>query len=132
MLGGIRSDVTREQLARAAVEGVVGNLLAAAGALGAGERVLLTGGGARSAAYRQVVADLTGRPVLVPDGDELVACGAAVQAAVVLTGATVEEVARAWGLGHGTLTEPTPGVDGPAILARYQAVASAAPAYPGH
>jgi xylulokinase len=122
LLTGIRSDVSREQLARAAVEGVVCNLLAATDALGVEGRVVLVGGGARSAAYRQVVADLTGRPVLVPDDGEVVACGAAVQAAAVLTGATFEDVAHAWGLGRGTLTEPNPGVDGPAIRARYDAV----------
>src|SRR5205807_307593 len=57
-LSGLRSDVSREQLARAAVEGVVCNLLAGADELtrwapaAGSERVILTGGGARSAAYR--------------------------------------------------------------------------------
>ena len=84
MLTGLRTDVTPAQLARAAVEGVVCNLLEGADALGGRAtegRVFLVGGAARSAAYRRVVADLTGRPVLVPADDELVAAGAAVQAA---------------------------------------------------
>ncbi len=117
---GLRTDATPVQLARAAVEGVVANLLAGAEALGelAG-RVLLIGGGARSAAYRQVVADLTGREVVVPREDELVACGAALQAATVLLGGDVQARAEAWGLGTGDTTEPDPAVDGAAIRAAY-------------
>ncbi len=122
VLSGIRSDVRREDLARAAIEGVVANLLDGADHLpGADGRVVLVGGGARSAAYRQVVADLAGRPVLVPDADELVALGAAVQAAVVLTGASFADVAAAWGLGRGTVVEPDPSVDGASIRAAYRA-----------
>lgn len=98
-LTGIRSDVGREQLARAAVEGVVCNLLAGADRLGSRTgRVLLVGGGARSPAYRQVVADLTGAEVMVPTERELVARGAAIQAAATLTGRPVEEVGQAWDL----------------------------------
>jgi xylulokinase len=117
---GLRTDATPSLLARAAVEGVVANLLAGAEALGelAG-RVLLIGGGARSAAYRQVVADLTGREVVVPREDELVACGAALQAATVLLGGDVQARAEAWGLGTGDTTEPDPAVDGAAIRAAY-------------
>ena len=70
VLAGLRSDVTREQVARAAVEGVVCGLLDGLDALGAWApvdgRVLLGGGGAHSAAYRHVLADLCGRPVVVP------------------------------------------------------------------
>jgi xylulokinase len=96
-LTGLRSDVTPELLARAAVEGVVANLLAGASALGdAFERVLLIGGGARSAAYRQVVADLSGRPVVVPEEEELVARGAALQAAAVLHDRRFDELMEAW------------------------------------
>jgi xylulokinase len=131
-LSGLRSDVSREQLARAAVEGVVGNLLAGAAELATWEpgvdsgRILLVGGGARGAAYRQVVADLMGRPVVVPEADELVARGAAVQAAVVLTGASFTDVASAWGSGAGSTTEPDRGVDGARIRAAY-ATAAASP-----
>jgi len=124
-LTGIRSEVTREQLARAAVEGVVGNLLAGADELVRGEpraahgRVLLVGGGARSAAYRQVVADLTGRPVTVPDDEEIVARGAALQAAAVLTGRSFDDLTAAWGSGPGRVVDPDPSVDGAAIRAAY-------------
>lgn len=124
-LTGLRSDVSREQLARAAFEGVVANLLAGADELARWEpsvsdgRVLLIGGGARSAAYRQVVADLTGRRILVPEADELVARGAALQAAAVLTGRPLDDLAAAWGLGPSVAVDPDPSVDGAAVRAAY-------------
>jgi xylulokinase len=112
VLAGIRSDVSRQQLARAAVEGVVCGLLDGLDALAAfapiGGRLLLLGGGARSRALRQVVADLTGRAVLVPDATEQVAAGACVQAAAVATGADPADIADRWRLGEGTVVEPGP------------------------
>ncbi len=73
------------------------NLLAGAEALGIdAERVLLIGGGAHSAAYREVVADLTGRPVVVPSDHELVARGAALQAAAVLHDVPFDDLVEAW------------------------------------
>jgi xylulokinase len=123
-LTGLRADATPAQLARAAFEGVVANLLAGADALERADgRVLLIGGGAHSAAYRRVVADLTGQPVLVPQEDELVACGAALQAASVLHGCGFAELAEAWSLDAGEVIEPDAGVDGAAVRAAYAAAA---------
>src|SRR5204862_482429 len=87
---------------RAGARGVCG-LLDGVDALGAAGvdtsgRLFLIGGGSRSPAYQRVVADLAQRPVIVTDEPEVVAGGAAVQAAAVLTGATPEEVAAAWDL----------------------------------
>jgi xylulokinase len=125
-LVGLHADVDREQLARAAFEGVVCNLLAGADQLpGCDGRVVLIGGGARSDAYRRVVADLTGRPILVPDADELVALGAAVQSAVALTGSTFDAVVDAWNLRAGRAIEPDPTVDAAAIRERYAEAAGA-------
>jgi xylulokinase len=124
-LRGIHSDVTPGRLARAAVEGVVCNLLAGADALGhAAGRVFLVGGAAHSAAYRRVVADLTGRPVIVPDEPELVAAGAAVQAAAVLHGRDFLEVSDAWGLGRGVVVEPEDNVPTDAIRSSYASAAA--------
>ncbi len=72
-------------------------------------RLILVGGGARSRAYRQVLADLSGRAILVPRGDEQVATGACVQAAAVATGGEPAEVADRWKLGDGDLIDPGPG-----------------------
>jgi xylulokinase len=125
LLAGLRTDVSRRALARAAFEGVVCGLLDGLDALRAagvptdGSRLVMVGGGARSAAYRQVLADLSGRPVLVPEGDEQVATGACVQAAATVTGADPVQVATTWGLGTGTLTEPAHGVDRDGVRQRY-------------
>jgi xylulokinase len=119
-LVGLRGDVGPEQLARAAVEGVVCNLLAGADALGPTEgRVFLVGGAAHSAAYRRVVADLTGRLVVVPFERELVAAGAAVQAAAATRGGGFDDVAAAWQLGRGETVEPDCSVDAAAIRGAY-------------
>src|SRR3984957_13308929 len=120
-LTGLRTDVTPGQLARAAVEGVVCNLLAGADALGgtAAGTGFLVGGAAHSRAYRRVVADLTGRAVRVPADDELVAAGAAVQAAALPHGGDLAEGADAWGLGRGDTVEPDDTVDRIAIRDAY-------------
>ena len=126
-LAGIRSDATREQLARAAFEGVVCSLLDGLDALTrAGVElsqapIQLVGGGARSPAYRQILADLAGRPVVVPKGDEHVAKGACVQAAAALAEVPPEHVIQAWGLGTGAVTEPS-GIDAAAVRAAYAAL----------
>lgn len=119
-LTGLRSDVTAEELARAAVEGVVCNLLAGAQRLAPADgRVFLVGGAAKSAAYRRVVADLTRCAVIVPSEDELVAAGAAVQAAGVHLGCDFTRVSDAWGLGQGAIVEPDARVDADSIRSAY-------------
>jgi xylulokinase len=125
---GIRSDVTRDQLARAAFEGVICGLLDGLDALvgagvDAGGRLHLVGGGARSAAYRRCLADLSGRQVVVSEADEHVATGAALQAAVVASqvvtpSTTLAAVASAWGLGSGSVTDPQP-IDAVTIRGAY-------------
>ena len=126
-LAGLRSGVQPEHVARAAVEGVVCNLLEGVDALrDAGVdisgRAFLIGGGARSAAYRRVVADLLGRPVLVPGDDELVARGAAVQAALLASdGASVDDLSASWHREF-AVVDPDLGVDREGIRAAYAAV----------
>jgi len=110
VLSGIRSDVEPAQLARAAVEGVVCGLLdgldALAGHASLDGRVHLVGGGARSAAFRQVLADLSGRTVTTAEVAEAVATGACVQAAATLRRAAPDDVRAGWPLHTETLTDP--------------------------
>lgn len=86
------SNGTPENLARAAVEGVLGSLADAASLLteyGVDfRRVLLIGGGARSAAIRVLAPGILGCDVDVPGPAEYVALGAARQAAWALAGAS--------------------------------------------
>ena len=83
---------------------------------------LLVGGGARSAAYRQLLADLAGRAVTVPAELEHVAAGACVQAAAVLHQRPPEQVSAAWDLSAGTVVEPGPGASAAAdVRAAYAA-----------
>jgi xylulokinase len=127
LLTGIRSDISREQLARAAVEGVVCGLLDALDALGAVTQVSsvrLVGGGARSAAYREIVSELCELPVMLADADEAVATGACVQAAVVALGVSHDEIAERWGLRVATPLR-SPGGDAAGVRARYAGVRSA-------
>ncbi len=118
VLAGLRPDVEPMHLARAAVEGVLCGLLDGHDALvGQLERPpegdhLLVGGGARSPAYRQVLADLTGREWLAITDDETVARGAAAQAAAILDGSTIDEVTARWGRPEATPTTPGDGASG--------------------
>ncbi|WP_300266109.1 xylulokinase [Microbacterium sp.] len=111
MLAGITSGTTREQLALAAYEGVVLGLLRGERALATQGiavtgRTIAVGGGARSDAYRQIIADLTGRPVHTVDAPEGTARGAAIQAAAVVRGESVAAVAEAWAPTVTSVTEP--------------------------
>jgi xylulokinase len=107
------SNTTPAHLARAAVEGLLCGLADGLDALVAQgvdvERIVLVGGGARSAALRAIAPTVLGHPVVVPPPGEYVADGAARQAAwVVLGGDTPPE----WSL-SGTETyeaEPVPAV----------------------
>ncbi|MEO6827466.1 MAG: xylulokinase [Microbacteriaceae bacterium] len=88
LLGLTRSAMTPENLARAAVLGVLNSLADALDALvGQGitlQRVLLIGGGAKSVALQQAAASVLGVPVEIPEPGEYVALGAAKQAAWAL------------------------------------------------
>jgi len=126
VVSGLRSTATREQLARAAFEGVVCSVLDGVDALRAtgvaprdDGRIVLVGGGARSRAYQRVLADLVQRAVTVPVGDEHAAAGACVQAAATLHGVPPDEVAAAWQLGEGVTIEPCDDVDVDAVRGRY-------------
>lgn len=122
-LVGMRSDISREQFARAAFDGVVCNLLAGADRLGPRDgRVFLVGGGARSATYRQTVADLTGTNVIVPRDQELVARGAAVQAAATLLRTSIDAVTDAWAL-DAVHVEADAGVDRRSVREAFSAAA---------
>ena len=119
--GMTRGSMTRENLARAAVEGMLCGL--AAGMQAVQEqgvevrRIRIIGGAARSAAVRQVAPAVLGLPVEVPQVSEYVADGACRQAAWVLHGGAE---APSWETGSSKTYEAEPA---PAVLERYLEVA---------
>jgi xylulokinase len=109
---GLGADTGRDELARAAFEGV------AASALGAVDEVVeagvrvdrlepfhLTGARDGLGVQARVLANLSGQPVRATPGS-LGAAGACVQAAAVLEEVDPEEVAAVWALGDGVEVEP--------------------------
>jgi xylulokinase len=112
-LTGLRHSTTPQQILMAAYEGAVTSLLVAfdaiaetVGGLDPVAPLLLIGGGARGRTWREVVGRLTGRAVVAPEAAELVALGAAAQAAAVLDGEAPAAVAARWGGSSGTRQEP--------------------------
>ncbi|MCG5433233.1 xylulose kinase [Mycobacterium sp. MYCO198283] len=120
--GVTTGNLTAANMARAAVEGLLASLAFCIDRIAdqqiAIDRVILTGGGARSEAIRRIAPAVFGRPVEVPPVGEYVALGAARQAAWTLAGGAAAPV---WQRG-GTVTytaEPTP-----AVLDRYAAASA--------
>ncbi|MEU0672255.1 xylulokinase [Streptomyces sp. NPDC006172] len=110
LLHGLRHDTTAGQLLQAAYDGAVHSLLGALDLVLEEEAdrsapLLLIGGGARGAAWQQTVRRLSGRPVQIPEAKELVALGAAAQAAGLLTGEDPAAVARRWNTARGPVLE---------------------------
>ena len=113
MIAGLRHSTSREEILLAAYEGAAASLVEALqqlARLGSGldpdAPLILIGGGARGEAWQRTMARLSSRRVLVPDADELVALGAAAQAAACLSGDSPDEVARRWEKSAGTEIEP--------------------------
>ncbi len=90
LFGMTLASTTRENLARAAVEGMLCGLADGLDALRAqgvvARRVLLVGGAAQNPAVSSIAAQVLDVPVVVPAPGEYVARGAAAQAAWALTG----------------------------------------------
>lgn len=92
-LGNVGAGFSRETMARAMVEGLacsvregLEKIVAQRGA--EPDRIILIGGGAKSVAFREVLAQVLGIDIYVPEPAEFVALGAARQAAWALSGAT--------------------------------------------
>ncbi|WP_105566945.1 xylulokinase [Microbacterium halophytorum] len=94
LFGMTLASTTRENLARAAIEGVLCGLAEGLDAVRRhgvdAERILLIGGAAQSEAVAAIAAQVFDAPVARPEPGEYVAAGAALQAAWALTGARPE------------------------------------------
>lgn len=99
LFGMTLASTTRENLARAAIEGVLCGLAEGLDAIRRQgvevDRVLLTGGAAQSTAVQRIAAEVFDVPVVVPEPQEYVALGACAQAAWALTGSRPEWAADA-------------------------------------
>ena len=113
--GITHENLTPENLARAAIEGVIAGMVFAANALKregfTPERILLIGGAAKSAAVQEVAASMFQSEIQLPPPGEYVADGAARQAAWALTGKAD------WKLGITKSIEPK--VDAGEVTASY-------------
>jgi xylulokinase len=121
-LGGLtRANATPENLARAAVEGMLCGLADGIDALRAVgvpvDRVLLIGGAARSAAVAEIAPIVFGCPVALPAPAEYVALGAASQAAWALSG---DPAPPTWSVDTVELPEATE--SGAGVRAAYRAL----------
>ncbi|MFG2544010.1 xylulokinase [Streptomyces sp. NPDC048594] len=110
LLHGLRHDTTAGQLLQSAYDGAVHSLLNALDLVLDADAdpsapLLLIGGGARGGAWQETVRRLSGRPVQIPEAKELVALGAAAQAAGLLTGEDAGAVARRWNTAAGPVLD---------------------------
>jgi xylulokinase len=113
LLNGLRHDTTGGHVLQAAYDGAVFALLRALDQVldestAQDAPLLLIGGGAKGAAWRETVRHLSGRPVQVPRAEELVALGAAAQAAGLLLEEDPAAVARRWGTAEGPSYDALP------------------------
>lgn len=117
LFGMTLASTTRENLARAAIEGVLCGLAEGLDAIRAHgvtpQRILLIGGAAQNPAVRGIAAEVFDLPVFVPEPQEYVALGAAAQAAWALTGSRPD-----WGAES---ADAVPGTPVPGIRAQYSA-----------
>lgn len=129
----ITSQTTREELARAFVEGPLLSLLSGRDSLRAcgvelGGAATVVGGGARSPATLQLLADLLGDEVTLPDVDEATARGACIQAAAVAARtdtAGLIDLAKQWRPdARARVTPREHGRDLAALRARWHSVAA--------
>ena len=110
---GLRHATTPGQILRATYEGAALSLLDGVDLLDRlcsgidpAAPIILVGGGSRGRVWQDTVRRLSGRALLVPHADELVAMGAAAQAAGVLLGEAPEAVTRGWNASAGVELPP--------------------------
>ncbi len=111
---GLRHHTKPEEILLAAYQGAAASLLEAMSAISvAGSGIpdnaplVLIGGGAKGKTWQRVIADLSQRRLVVPEIEEPVAMGAAIQAASMLIGKPCSDVAEAWSTIDGPMVDPS-------------------------
>lgn len=124
---GLRHDTSPGSILGATYEGAAVGLLDALDAIGAcsdpiaaDAPLVVIGGGARGATWRETIRRLSGRPLRIPADPDLVARGAAAQAAAALAGTHPIRVQAGWVTPAQEVLDPVAIDD--AVLARYRSV----------
>jgi xylulokinase len=114
-IAGIDHTTTAGEILLAAVEGVAYSLVRSLDVLELNSSgidpnapIVLIGGGARGRVWQDAIGRLSGRELLIPYSDELVAWGAAAQAAGVLRGEAAIDVSQRWNVADGTRVPARP------------------------
>ena len=114
-IAGIDHATTAGEILLAALEGVAYSLVQSIDTIGAHSSgidplapIILVGGGAKGKIWQRVIGRISGRELLVPHTEELVAWGAAAQAAALLAGESGVDVARRWKIADGDRLPPCP------------------------
>lgn len=123
-LNGIKSDVKRQHIASASVIGVVCNLLEGINVLKTiglklDGKIILTGGGSNSLAYRQIISDFSKKEVYICNYLETAAAGAALLAASVYKKINIEYLMESWNLGLEKAASPRNNIDTKKIIDSY-------------
>jgi xylulokinase len=100
LTGITTNNLKPEFLIRAAIDGVAAGLAYCVEALNRldvrAPEIVLVGGGAAHRTWQQAIADAIGLPVIVRQGHEHAARGAAIQAAAIVRGDGVADLAKLW------------------------------------
>lgn len=115
-LNGIKSNVKREHIASASIIGVVCNLLEGINilrniGLKLDGKIILTGGGSNSLAYRQIISDLIQKQVYVCNYLETAAAGTALLAASSYKKIDITNLMQNWNLGLEKVATPRNNID---------------------
>lgn len=108
---GMRSNISRENIASTAVKGVVCNLLEGLDILKSvgvedNGKIIVTGGGSKSTAYRQFLADLSSKDIYTCQYVETVAAGAALYAASSYKNIDIQKLMDEWALNINKVSSP--------------------------
>lgn len=114
-VSGLRHSTSSEEILLAAYQGAAFGLIEAldfvdrnSSGIDPNQPLVLIGGGAQGTAWRRVIGELSGRALQIPRATELVALGAAAQAAALIEDGSASEVARRWDTLGGPTIEPLP------------------------
>lgn len=123
-LNGIKSNVKREHIASASVIGVVCNLLEGVNILRSiglkcDGKIILTGGGSNSFAYRQIISDILNKEVYCCNYLETAAAGAALLASSSYKEINIEILMQKWNLGLEKAAMPRENIDYKKIVDSY-------------